>query len=122
MESAAQTCARLIAALEDLAGQEAAALQTRDFATAIEIQDRAAPLVAHLAAHARDLTDPAQQARLRAVQEKRDRTGEWLAEQIERARAELARTSAARRRVAQIAPVYGRSPAGAASGHLSAVG
>ena len=122
MESAAQTCARLISALEDLAGQEAAALQARDFAAAIEIQDRAAPLVDHLARHARDISDPAQQARLRAVQAKRDRTGEWLAEQIERAREELAQTSAARRRVAQIAPVYGRSPAAASFAHLSAVG
>ena len=95
-------------------------MQNRDFAGAITVQDRAAPLVALLSAHEADVTDPAVRARVVALHARRQQTGEWLAEQIEAARAELNQTRTSQRRVAQIAPVYGR--AGGGSQQFCAVG
>jgi hypothetical protein len=120
METPAQMCTRLLTALEDLAAQEAATLQARDFATAIAIQDRAAPLVELLAAHREELNDPTLRARVAELFARRSRTGEWLAEQMARVREELRQTDVARRRVAQVAPVYGR--ASTLPRQLSAVG
>ncbi|HVS51297.1 MAG TPA: hypothetical protein VHD62_02985 [Opitutaceae bacterium] len=121
METPAQMCARLIAALEDLAGQEAAALDARDFRGAVTVQDRAAPLVELLCAHADDVADEALRARIAALIERRNRTGEWLAEQIARVREQLRETQVAQRRVAQVAPAYGQSVRPAAR-QLVAVG
>lgn len=122
METPAQTCARLVAALEDLVAREAATLEARDFAGVIEIQKRAAPLVELLGAHADDVTDPALRERLRALLARRHQTGEWLAEQIEHAREALGQAHEGRRRLRQIAPVYGRGQAVAARRQLCAVG
>jgi hypothetical protein len=121
METPAQTCARLIAALEDLVAREAATLEARDFAAVIEIQQRAAPLVELLGAHAADVTDPALRTRLRTLLDRRQKTGEWLSEQIEKTRESLAEINEGRRRARQIAPVYGHRHA-PASRQLSAVG
>jgi hypothetical protein len=108
METPAQMCARLLTALEDLAAQESATLQARDFTAAIAIQDRAAPLVELLAAHREEMNDPMLRARVAELSARRSRTGEWLAEQMARVREELRHSDVARRRVAQVAPVYGR--------------
>jgi hypothetical protein len=107
METPAHMCTRLVAALEDLAAQEAATLEARDFTAAVAIQDRAAPLVDLLVAHANDVTDATLRARIAALIERRNRTGEWLAEQIAKVREQLQATQAAQRRAAQIAPAYG---------------
>lgn len=124
METAAQTCARLVTALEDLVAQETSALQARDFAAAIEIQERAAPLVDHLVAHADDIVEPRLRERIGKIREHRHRSGEWLAEQIEHTRQELLQMHASRRRVAQVAPAYGSGRGTAMAGHsrLSVVG
>src|ERR1051326_8674240 len=106
METPAQMCGRLVAALEDLAGQEAATLQARDFVSAIAIQDRAAPLIELLVSHKEDVTDAALRARMAALIARRNQTGEWLGEQMAKVREELQRTDAAQRRVAQVAPAY----------------
>ncbi len=121
MEAPAQTCVRLVAALEDLVAREAATLEARDFPAVIELQQRAAPLVALLGARASDVTDPALRARLQGLIERRRQTGEWLSEQIEKTREALAETNEGRRRVRQIAPVYG-SRCAPVSRQLSAVG
>ena len=112
METPAQTCARLVTALEDLVAREAATLEARDFTTVVHLQERCAPLVELLGAHADDVTDPAMRERIRALIARRHQTGEWLSEQIEKTREELALANEGRRRVRQIAPVYGsgRSP------------
>ena len=122
METPAQTCVRLLTALEDLAVQESAALEARDFATAVTIQTRAAPLVAHLAAHGPAIAekDAAFRARVAALQARRLRSGEWLATQVARAREELVQMQASQRRVARIAPAYGQ--VGRKSRQLSLVG
>lgn len=121
METPAQMHARLIAALEDLAGQEAAALAARDFRLAVAVQDRAAPLVELLGAHADEVADETLRKRVAALIERRNRNGEWLAEQIARVREQLRETEAARRRVAQVAPAYRRTTRGPAR-QLVAVG
>lgn len=112
METPAQTCARLLVALEDLAAQEAIRLEARDFAGAVKIQERAAPLVEHLAAHGAAVaaSDTAFRSRVAAFQARRLRTGEWIAEQMARTREQLQRVEASQRRATQIAPVYGGTP------------
>ncbi|MEO5959540.1 MAG: hypothetical protein ABIZ49_08085 [Opitutaceae bacterium] len=120
METPAQMCARLLLALEDLTAQEAATLEARDFTAAIAIQDRAAPLVNLLATHGPAVADGALRGRIAALLVRRNRTGEWLAEQLVRAREELQQNQVAQRRVAQVAPAYGK--ANATPRQLSAVG
>lgn len=121
METSAQTCVRLLIALEDLAAQEAAALDARDFPAAVTIQERAAPLVEHLATHGPAVAekDAAFRARVAAFHAHRLKRGEWLAAQVDRVRAELHQMDASQRRVKQIAPVYGRATRSA--GQLCAV-
>lgn len=109
METPAQMCVRLVTALEDLANQEATTLQARDFPAAVAIQDRAAPLVDLLVAHAGEVDDAALRARIAAFMAKRSRTGEWLAEQMAKVREELQQTNVAQRRVAKVGPAY-RAP------------
>ena len=106
MESPAQTCARLLVALEELVAQEAGRLEARDFAAVVRIQERAAPLIEHLAVHGREISDEAFRARVRAVLARRQRTGEWLGAQLARVREELRQTVIAQRRMAQMAPAY----------------
>ena len=121
METPAQTCSRLLVALEDLAARELATLQAHDFVAAVEIQERAAPLVAHLAAHGPAVADGAFRARVWDFLQRRTATGEWLATQIAQLREELAGTQASQIRVARIAPVYGSSSV-PVSGQLLAIG
>ena len=103
-------CARLLAALEELAAQEAASLAARDFAAVVHLQERAAPLVAHLAEHGPGVAkdDPALVGRIAAWLARRHETGEWLAGQIARTKEKLSEVEAAQRRVARVAPAYGR--------------
>lgn len=113
-------CARLVTALEDLAAQEAVCLQTRNFGAVISIQDRARPLVEHLAVHGPDVADEALRRRIAALIAKRNESGAWLAAEIDRTREQLHTLEGNRRRVARIAPAYG---AGVRSRRqLSAVG
>lgn len=109
-ETAAQRCARIIAALEDLIAQESAALHGRDFSAIDALQERTAPLVDFLAEH-REVaqTDDALRNRIASLHARRQRNAEWLEAELGRTRAELNQTQVARRRAAQIAPVYGRS-------------
>jgi hypothetical protein len=113
MENPAQMCARLVAALEDLTAQEAASLEARDFEATIVLQDRAAPLIEHLVTHWPAVADSSLKTRILAVISRRNKTGEWLAEQIAETRRQLQETQVAERRVARIAPAYGLAAAGA---------
>jgi len=125
MQAMAQRSARLIAALEDLAAQEAAAVSTGDFGAAGALAERCAPLVAEIAAQANGknvMTDEALRRRLRAIRDRRAETSEALATQMARLRDELQQTQAAQRRTAAIAPVYGARVAAKGSSQLSLVG
>lgn len=120
METAAQRCERIVAALEDLAAQEAAAIQTHDFSSALAVQDRAEPLVDFLARNASLATAARLNDRVAAVQELRSQTGEKLGAELARTRAELQQMQLAQVRVAQVAPAYGRTKP--AAGNWRAVG
>lgn len=121
MQTTAERCARLTAALGDLAAQEAAALAAQDFDAVLALQDRAGPIVELLAAHADEISRrPALRAELDTIRARRARTLEQISTETERTRSELAETGVAQRRVARIAPVYGR--AAMAVSQLHAVG
>lgn len=119
MEPPAQRFARLILALEELAMDETAALRAGDYTTANEIADRAEPIIDWMVAYANVVT-PALRDRLAIVQARRATNVEYLECAITRTHDELQELALSRRRVAQIAPVYGR--AAIARPRLSAVG
>ena len=119
METPAQRGARLIAALEDLVAQETAVLRNGDFDEANTVADRTAPIVEWLADHP-TFVPASLQERLAAIGSQRARNAEFLDSEIARTREELQQVAVSRRRVAQIAPVYGR--AAAQPTRLSAVG
>ena len=120
METPAQTCARLVAALEDMAASEAASVQNRDFSAVVDIQERAAPLIDYLTSNGPRYADGGLQLRIQALAGHRRRTGESLSAQIAEAKENLQSTRASQFRVARIAPVYGSAPA-SVSGQLSAI-
>jgi hypothetical protein len=108
-ETPAQQCARIVRALEDLAAQEAAAVETCDFTAAYGVQERAAPLVDFLVQQADSFRDEALANRVKAVHTLRAKTGERLGAEIVRTREALREMQAVRSRVAQVGPAYGRS-------------
>ena len=110
MESSAQRCSRILTALEDLVAQEWAALRAREFDTACDLQDRAAPLVDFLASQRLDeVNDETLRSRIADLHLRRQQTADWLSAEITLARAELQQTCLAQRRVAQIVPAYGHA-------------
>ncbi len=121
METSHQRCLRIAGALEDLVAQEAAALESRDYSAAGNLQDRAAPLVEFLAQNAPvHAVDAVLRSRIAAVQQLRARSSAQLAIEIERTRVDLLDSEQARRQVAKIAPAYARSASNRAK--LCAVG
>ncbi|MGH7959761.1 MAG: hypothetical protein ACREH8_22490 [Opitutaceae bacterium] len=111
METSVQRWARLITALEDLAAQEAATLQSGRVEDALGIQERAAPLVQLLAAHTADVFDATLRVRIATLLKRRRQTDAWLEEEIESVRGKLQGLSETQFRVARVAPAYGRSVA-----------
>jgi hypothetical protein len=105
MAAPAHTCARLLAALEDLVSQEAVLLRAADYSGVLSTQERAAPLIERLAALAAT-ADAAVRTRVAAVTVLRARSLEWLAGEIARVRIELAEMAVSERQVARVAPVY----------------
>jgi hypothetical protein len=120
MESPAQTCDRLLTALEDLVSEEAALLADEQVGAMVELQCRMAPLVDRLVALAAS-ADSTLQSRVRALVARRAYVGAELATRLAHLHAELDRMSAARHTVNRIAPVYGAVPE-AAPRQFSAVG
>lgn len=114
MQTPAQRCARLVAALEELAAQEECALREGEFAVVETIQERAGAVIGDLASQPIAMADEALRDRLIAVSARRARSSERLAAELSRLRADLADTRASKGRVAQIAPVYGSSPSATA--------
>jgi hypothetical protein len=110
MHAPAERSARLIAALEELAAQEEAAIRSGELAGVEAVQERAAAIVAGLAECVSGM-DTAGRERLLAVHARREHTSGWLSAEMTRAQAELRETGLARHRVARLAPVYGSRPA-----------
>lgn len=108
MESLSQRCTRIVAALEDLAAQEAAAVAREDFAAVQSLHERTAALVEFLASAGADVLGAAGlRRRLTAVYDLRHRSGEAVAAAMARVRSELDANQASSRRAARIAPAYG---------------
>jgi hypothetical protein len=121
METPAQRAERIVAALEDLSAQEAASVAQQDWASVVALQDRMVPLVEFLAVSPfRGHEQSALRSRIAAVHARRAGSSARLEGELERTRKELEQTQLARRRVAQIAPAYGR--AGVPPHRLHAVG
>jgi hypothetical protein len=112
MATPAETCLRLLVALEDLVRQEAASLFARDFAAVARLQERAGLLVAYLGEHGPAVADEPFRARIAECVERRSAAAGWLGGEIDRTRLELIEIDSARRRASRIAPAYGRSTAG----------
>ncbi len=109
-ESSRQHCARLVSALADLADQEAASLRARDFAAVLEIQRRAAPIVADLESTGPAAADQSLRNQLSAVLRLRENTVRELQAQIEDAKQQIDSLDVSKRRVSKVAPVYGGHP------------
>ncbi len=112
MTDAHQVAQRLLASLEDLASQEAVLLRSLDLVEAVQISERAAPLVEKLCALAADpdLTDL--RPRIEDLVAQRRRNTVLLDSHLGRLQAELRRIDEARNRLARVAPVYhGGQPA-----------
>lgn len=102
------TCTRLLVALEDLANQEAGAIAAGDVVALEHIQRRAAPVVSYLCQHAGDVSDEGGRHRIAAVIDRRSRALGRLSAQVEGARARLEDLRSNQRRIAVLAPMYGR--------------
>ena len=111
METLRQRCGRLIGALEDLADQESACVRSNDFAAAIAVQRRAAPLVADLVEKGPAVADAALRQRLATVIALREQTTIEIQRRIEDTRNKLDALRLTRNRVSQVAPVYGSTRA-----------
>lgn len=116
METPLQTASRLLTALVELVGQAGVCIRTMDFVEAVEIQERAAPLVERLC----DLADhPEVQAlrpRVIGLLERYEQNHHFLDTQLARLQEELGRINGARGRLRRMAPAYARgNPAGLAA-------
>ncbi|MEO6004635.1 MAG: hypothetical protein ABIZ04_14700 [Opitutus sp.] len=110
MEKPQQKFNRLVGALDDLVTQEAATLAERNFEGAVEIQERAEPLVSAIADLGAVVADAVARARVAGLLARRQHNIDFLESQLATARAELMAIQGSALRVAQIAPVYGRTP------------
>lgn len=113
MESPGEAATRLLTALEELVMQETLLIRTMDFIEAVEIQERAAPLVEKLCALAVDPAVSVLQGRVAGLLERLGQNHHFLDGQLTRLQVELDRVAAARSRLRRVAPVYrvGSGPA-----------
>jgi hypothetical protein len=109
METPAQRCARLVGAFEDLAGQEAAAVAAGDFEAVAAVQARIEPAIAFLVANANFVSLGSLRTRIADASARRQETARCLADQLARTREALGELKTNQRRLARVAPVYGRS-------------
>lgn len=115
METPLQTSLRLLSALEELVGQETLLIRTMDFVEAVDLQERAAPLVEKLCALAAVPEVAALRPRVAALTERRGQNHHFLDTQLARIQGELARVNEARGRLHRVAPAYGTPPIAAQS-------
>jgi hypothetical protein len=106
METRLQRGRRLLAALEDLASQEAVLVRSLDLVEALQLADRAAPLVTEVCGLAAEPDAAEIRPAVAALVERRRRSAVCLEEHLARVREELRRLDEARRRTARTAPAY----------------
>jgi hypothetical protein len=114
METPVQTAERLLAALEDLAAQEANLLGTSDYLEAVGIQARSAPLVDRLGELSRHAEVAALKSRVGSLLDRREQNRQLQGAQLARLQLELRRVDEANVRLAGLAPAYSTRPAAAA--------
>ncbi len=106
MATSLQTAHRLLTALDDLAQQEHLHLQAEEWVEAVELTERAAPIVTELCRLADEPAVAALRPRVASVIARRQASMDGLDSHIVRAQAELQRLGEARRRLACVAPAY----------------
>jgi len=112
METAEQSLARLVGALERLVDQEAIQAVAGDHVGILATQGRAAPIVRRLAELGHRATTPDTRARLARIAERRRETQQFMSRRITSVRAELARNRTFQHRLRKVAPAYlSRAPA-----------
>ncbi|MBI5690483.1 MAG: hypothetical protein HZC55_10340 [Verrucomicrobia bacterium] len=116
-----QLCTRLIAALEDLASQEATSLAHGEWDTLVSLRKRAEPLVELLASQDPEEIDSSLRARIGAWREGRLAAERELSVRIGTVRERLEELDASRRRLARVIPAYVPRPE-VESRHLAGVG
>jgi len=108
MKGALATAQRLLTALEDLASEETVLLRSLDLFEAVQLAERAAPLIERLCSllaeepEIRDL-----RPRVEALVAQRRRNSAMLDSHLVRLQSELRRVEEARKRLSRVAPVYG---------------
>ena len=108
MSGPLQTAQRLLNALEDLASQEGVLLRSLDLVEAVQISERAAPLVEKLCALIAESPEVAPlRGRVEELVAQRRRNVVLLDSHLSRLQTELRRIDEARNRLARVAPVYG---------------
>ncbi len=108
MSPALQTAQRLLAALEDLASQEGVLLRSLDLVEAVQISERAAPLVERLCALIAEAPEVAPlRSRVEELVSQRRRNAVLLDSHLARLQTEMRRIDEARKALARVAPVYG---------------
>lgn len=113
MEEPFDRALRLLAALEELAGQEAVLLRSASAAEAVqaaEIVGRAEPLVQALGELAGDDRVRGLSPRIAALMARRRENAAVLESHLARLRSNLRSLDESRGRLARIAPVYGGGP------------
>jgi len=107
METPVQKASRLITALEELTAQETVLLRSLDLVEAVQICERAAPLVERLCVLAADPAVGALRDRITAVVDRRRQHATMLDTHLSRLQTELRRIDDARGRLMKIGPAYG---------------
>jgi hypothetical protein len=118
METPLQTAGRLITALEDLAEQEGGLLRSLDLVEAVQISERAAPLVQKLCDLSLEPGVASLRPRVLELVAQRRRQATLLDAHLARLQRELRRVDEARSRLSRLAPVYAGA-AGTAQARLN---
>jgi hypothetical protein len=115
METPLETATRLLAALEELVMQETLLIRTMEFVEAVEVQERAGPLVEKLCSLVVDPTVIQLRPRAAELLERCNQNYHFLDTQMIRLQGELDRVTEARNRLRRVAPVYRTAGAAAQS-------
>lgn len=119
METPVETATRLLVALDDLALQEGALLRSLDVVEAVQVAERAAPLVEKLCALSNDPGLTQLRPRIMDLVQQRRCNATLLDAHLARLQSELRRIDEARTRLARVAPVYGSESGASASSRLN---
>lgn len=108
MKSPLTTAQRLLSALEELASEETVLLRSLDLFEAVQLAERAAPLIERLCGLLAEAPEIGTlRPRVEALVAQRRRNSAMLDSHLARLQSELRRVEEARKRLARVAPVYG---------------